>query len=160
MLKRKPARAEEPCINEPKHFYINEEIKASSVRLVEGNSHSIISLEDALKRARGVGKDVMQVALHGDLPVCKIMDSALYLEERQRMLEERHAAAQREISEKESRQKSIRIGCALRCLHFKCACRPGLAHVIKSVGSSFAMSNNPKSLQAWAAQPIGQGTLI
>jgi hypothetical protein len=91
-----------------KHYYVNEAIKANNVRLVEGESHSIVSLKDALKNAGDVGQDLVQVGLDGEVPVCKVMNYVEYVLEENRKQEAKTAAS----VEKEVKEKSIRIGYA------------------------------------------------
>lgn len=44
----------------------------------EGNKAGIVPLEDALKRARDVQLDLVEVAPNGEPPVCRIMDFGKY----------------------------------------------------------------------------------
>jgi translation initiation factor IF-3 len=54
---------------------INDEIKASSVRVVsEGNQLGIMSLQEALAEAARLGLDLVEVAPNSAPPVCRIMD--------------------------------------------------------------------------------------
>ncbi|MEM7100652.1 MAG: translation initiation factor IF-3 [Pseudomonadota bacterium] len=60
---------------------LNEEIRASSVRLVaaDGSQRGIVSREEALAEARAAGLDLVQVAAEADPPVCKVMDYGKHL---------------------------------------------------------------------------------
>jgi len=54
---------------------INDEIKASSVRVVsEGQQLGIMSLQEALAEAARLGLDLVEVAPNSAPPVCRIMD--------------------------------------------------------------------------------------
>ncbi|GAQ86863.1 Translation initiation factor 3 [Klebsormidium nitens] len=55
---------------------VNEAITASTVRLVdpEGGSHEVVSIGEALNRARKAGLDVVEVNARSDPPVCKLVD--------------------------------------------------------------------------------------
>lgn len=55
---------------------INERIRAHSVRIVEsdGRQSGIIPIQEALRRARNAGLDLVQIA-KGDVPVCKYLDA-------------------------------------------------------------------------------------
>ena len=57
-------------------YRTNERIEAQRVRLVDetGRMVGIVSLEEALERARRVGMDLVEVAPQADPPVCKILD--------------------------------------------------------------------------------------
>ncbi len=54
----------------------NDRITVPNVRLVaaDGEQVGIVSLEDALTRARGEGLDLVEVAPQSDPPVCRLMD--------------------------------------------------------------------------------------
>lgn len=55
---------------------INERIRVPQVRLIgaEGEQHGIVSTQDALRMARDLGLDLMEVAATAQPPVCKILD--------------------------------------------------------------------------------------
>ncbi len=57
-------------------YRTNERIEAPRVRLVDetGRMVGIVSLEEALERARRAGMDLVEVAPQADPPVCKILD--------------------------------------------------------------------------------------
>ncbi len=59
-----------------KKSVINEEIKASEVRLVdaEGNQAGLVSIAEALAAAKAVRLDLVEIAPDAQPPVCKIMD--------------------------------------------------------------------------------------
>ncbi|NCZ56358.1 MAG: translation initiation factor IF-3, partial [Acidimicrobiia bacterium] len=81
--------------NEPRY---NERIRVPRVRLVDadGSQVGIVSIEDALARARAADLDLVEVAAQADPPVCRIMDYGKFrYEEAQRL--------------KESRKKTIQI---------------------------------------------------
>lgn len=55
---------------------VNEHIRAREVRLIsaEGEQLGILPLDEALKTAKDVGLDLVEVAPNSDPPVCRIMD--------------------------------------------------------------------------------------
>lgn len=53
---------------------INEEIVAEKVRLVSEKGAEVIPLEEALRRAREAGVDLVEIAQAPDMPVVKIID--------------------------------------------------------------------------------------
>jgi translation initiation factor IF-3 len=57
-------------------LYVNEHIKAREVRVISptGEQLGILSLNEALKAARGHNLDLVNVAPQASPPVCKIMD--------------------------------------------------------------------------------------
>ena len=59
-----------------KNLRTNDYIKKSPVRLIDDEEGQIgvIDLEDAKRRAREVGLDLVEVAPNSDPPVCRIMD--------------------------------------------------------------------------------------
>ena len=69
------ARPRVPVVSEPK-VRVNERIRAAHVRVIapEGEQLGIMSVPDALARAREFGLDLVEVAPNADPPVCKIMD--------------------------------------------------------------------------------------
>jgi translation initiation factor IF-3 len=59
---------------------VNEEIVASSVRLIDQNSKQvgIVSLNEALRLSDVAGLDLVEIAPNVEPPVCKIMDFGKY----------------------------------------------------------------------------------
>ncbi|XP_022970983.1 translation initiation factor IF3-1, mitochondrial-like [Cucurbita maxima] len=53
---------------------LNDKIKAEFVRLVSDDGHAILSLREALGRARELKLDLVEVQQKANPPVCKIMD--------------------------------------------------------------------------------------
>ncbi|MEM9170157.1 MAG: translation initiation factor IF-3 [Pseudomonadota bacterium] len=55
---------------------INDDIAAPQVLLIDetGEKRGVVSLEDALERARGAGLDLVEVSPQTKPPVCKILD--------------------------------------------------------------------------------------
>ena len=55
---------------------VNEHIRAREVRLIsaEGEQLGILPLDEALRTAKDVGLDLVEVAPNSDPPVCRIMD--------------------------------------------------------------------------------------
>ena len=60
---------------------INEEINANKVRLIgsEGEQIGILSLEEALDKAKESSFDLVQMAKEGDPVVCKLMDHGKHI---------------------------------------------------------------------------------
>ncbi len=60
---------------------INDEINANKVRLIgsEGEQIGIVSLEEALDKAKESSLDLVQMAKEGDPVVCKLMDHGKHI---------------------------------------------------------------------------------
>ena len=60
---------------------INDEINASKVRLIgsKGEQIGILSLEEALDKAKKLSLDLVQMAKDGDPVVCKLMDHGKHI---------------------------------------------------------------------------------
>lgn len=58
----------------PSRPRLNEEIKADIVRVVTDEGHSVVSRNEALKRAKNLELDLVEVDRCAKPPVCKIMD--------------------------------------------------------------------------------------
>ena len=87
----------------------NGKITADPVRLVVGETHEIVSLSEAMKRARAQRLDLVEVAPNADPPVCRIMDAgAQEVARAKHVLEAREAAR---IKTKENKTKEVRVGC-------------------------------------------------
>jgi len=85
---------------------INEDIKASEVRLVgvETEQLGIVSLEEALRLAEEAGVDLVQVAADSDPPVCRLLDyGKLRYQEQKKAAEARKRTAAQGV-------KELRIG--------------------------------------------------
>lgn len=59
---------------------INTEIRAPRVRVIDqdGNQLGVLTLMDAIGRAKQVGLDLVEIAPSADPPVCKIIDFGKY----------------------------------------------------------------------------------
>lgn len=59
---------------------MNNEIRSAQVRLIdpEGNQLGIVSIQEALGKAKDFGLDLVEVSPKTDPPVCKIMDYGRY----------------------------------------------------------------------------------
>ncbi len=59
---------------------VNRQIRAPSVRLIseEGNQLGVMTVDEALRLARGAELDLVEVAPNADPPVCRIMDYGKY----------------------------------------------------------------------------------
>ena len=60
---------------------VNERIRAREVRVIddEGNQLGVMSLFDAMKRARDLGVDVVEISPNAMPPVCKLVDYGKFL---------------------------------------------------------------------------------
>ncbi|HIM24724.1 MAG TPA: translation initiation factor IF-3 [Rhodospirillales bacterium] len=69
---------------------VNERIETESVRLVDetGTNVGIVSLDDALGRAKEVGLDLVEIAPEAKPPVCKILDYGKFKYEAQKKANE------------------------------------------------------------------------
>lgn len=72
---RRGGQEQTPPKEEEKYF-INEEITALKVRLVdvEGNQVGIVGRDEALRMAEDSGVDLVQVAANAEPPVCRLLD--------------------------------------------------------------------------------------
>jgi translation initiation factor IF-3 len=77
---------------------VNDRIRAAQVRLVDqdGTQVGIVSVQDALRRARDQDLDLVEVAPQANPPVCRIMDYGKYKYER-------------DVRQKEARKKQQRV---------------------------------------------------
>ncbi|MCD6500602.1 translation initiation factor IF-3 [bacterium] len=81
----------------PKRIFINNQIKADKVRLIgpDGKQLGIFNLEEALKRSRQAGLDLIKITEKVQPPVCKMMDYGKYLYQQ---------------SKKEKKQRRVQAG--------------------------------------------------
>jgi translation initiation factor IF-3 len=77
---------------------VNDRIRAPQVRLVgaDGTQIGIVSIDDAMGRARDLDLDLVEVAPMATPPVCRIMDYGKYKYER-------------DVRQKEARKKQSRV---------------------------------------------------
>ena len=77
---------------------MNDRVRAPQVRLVgpDGSQIGIVSIEDALRRARDLDLDLVEVAPQAQPPVCRIMDYGKYKYDR-------------DVRQKEARKKQQRV---------------------------------------------------
>ena len=66
--------------------FINDEIKASEVRLIdaEGNQIGIVTIAQARRLAEESGLDLVEIAPEAKPPVCKVMDFGKYRFEKEK----------------------------------------------------------------------------
>lgn len=78
----------------------NEQITASMVRVVDsdGEMLGVLTLDEALQRARSSGLDLVEVSPNAEPPVCKILDLGKYKYE-----------AQKKANEVRKKQKIVQI---------------------------------------------------
>ena len=69
---------------------INEKIRCREVRLIsaEGEQLGILSLADALGKAKDEGLDLVEVAPNSDPPVCRVMDYGKFRYEASKKVQE------------------------------------------------------------------------
>lgn len=69
---------------------INEEIRASSIRLIDehGRQKGIVEKTKALEEARRVGLDLVEVAYNNGVSICKIVDYGKYRYEQNKKAKE------------------------------------------------------------------------
>jgi translation initiation factor IF-3 len=66
-------------VKDIKELRINEEIRASEVRLVgDGDETEILLLKDALRHALEKGMDLVEISPNARPPVCRVMDYGKY----------------------------------------------------------------------------------
>ncbi|MGK9367889.1 translation initiation factor IF-3 [Melioribacter sp. Ez-97] len=65
---------------------MNEEIRAPEIRLIDekGEQVGIVSVKEALNRAREAGMDLVEIAPQAKPPVCKIIDYGKFVYEQQK----------------------------------------------------------------------------
>ena len=59
---------------------MNEDIAVHAVRLIDENADNVgvVEIGEAIRRAEGVGLDLVEISPQADPPVCKIMDYGRY----------------------------------------------------------------------------------
>lgn len=69
---------------------VNERIRAREVRLIDedGNQLGVVSLFDAMKKARDAGLDVVEISPNAVPPVCKLVDYGKFLYEQNKKAHE------------------------------------------------------------------------
>ncbi|HZV21285.1 MAG TPA: translation initiation factor IF-3 [Hyphomicrobiales bacterium] len=79
---------------------VNEAIIARDVQLIDenGENHGTVSKRDALARAQEAGLDLVEIAMRGEIPVCKIMDFGKY-----------KFQAQKKAAEARKKQKTVEV---------------------------------------------------
>lgn len=90
---------------------VDEQIRAETVRLIEGNSNTIVSKGEALARAREQGLNLVQLDKQDAQPVCRILDYRQLQKEHSDVAEQKASKAF-EVEVQSSKMKAIRIGCA------------------------------------------------
>ncbi|VFP82883.1 translation initiation factor IF-3 [Candidatus Erwinia haradaeae] len=69
---------------------INGDIRATEVRLtdIEGEQIGIVSLDEALEKAKGAGVDLVEISPNAEPPVCRIMNYGKFLYEKNKSYKE------------------------------------------------------------------------
>ena len=94
---------------ETQEYRINNRIRVKEVRLIDadGQNVGVVSIADALERARIAELDIVEVAPNADPPVCRVMDYGKFLYERtKKEREARKAQTKIEIKEIRLRPKT------------------------------------------------------
>lgn len=83
----------------------NEAIKVKEVRLIDeaGNQLGIVKIQDALKRAREVGLDLIEISPNAQPPVCRIMDLGKF------QYEQKKKAAKARKNQQQIQVKEIKL---------------------------------------------------
>jgi len=91
--------------NKNKGPKVNGKITSEKVRLVDasGDMVGVVPIEDALKRAREVSLDLVEVSPNAEPPVCKILDYGKF------RYEEQKKNAEAKKKQKKSQLKEIKI---------------------------------------------------
>lgn len=72
-----------------KELRVNEKIRVREVRLIENDGQqTILSIADALQKAKDANLDLVEVAPNSSPPVCKILDFGKYSFEQEKKLRE------------------------------------------------------------------------
>ncbi len=90
-------------------FRVNEAIRAPRVRLIgpDGSNLGVVTLEEALRRAREANLDLVEVAPSADPPVCRILDFGKFLyEKKKRERESKKRRVKVEIKEMRLRPRT------------------------------------------------------
>ena len=98
------------CFTIAKKILINEEIRASEVRLVgpEGNQLGIMKTSAALRMANEQGYDLVEIAAEAAPPVCRIMDYGKFRFEKEK--KEKENRKKQQIAELKELQLTCSIG--------------------------------------------------
>ncbi|MFT8258759.1 MAG: translation initiation factor IF-3 [Candidatus Symbiodolus clandestinus] len=69
---------------------INDEIRVSQVRLIDkdGDQVGVVSIHEALAKARDAGVDLVEISPNAEPPVCRIMDYGKFLYEKSKAAKE------------------------------------------------------------------------
>ncbi len=79
MINRNANRDRDRSRSNDKELKINYRIKAREVRVIfENGTQEVLSIEDAIKKAKEAGLDLVEVSPNVSPPVCKIIDYGKY----------------------------------------------------------------------------------
>ena len=69
---------------------VNDRIRASEIRLIDqdGNMVGVVSPDEAIKMAKNVGMDLVEISPNASPPVCKILDYGKFKYEQQKKAHE------------------------------------------------------------------------
>lgn len=89
---------------------MNERIRISPIRLIDenGDQAGVVETQDALRRARDLGMDLVEMAADSRPPVCRIMDYGRYKYEQSK--KEKANKAKSKVSE----LKEVRLGRSMK----------------------------------------------
>ncbi len=82
-----------------KNLRCNEQIRLSPIRLIDetGGMQGVVSTDDALRRARDVGLDLVEVSPTERPPVCKIMDYGKFKYSQSKTKQKHHEQKLKEV---------------------------------------------------------------
>ncbi|AUZ94813.1 translation initiation factor [Agrobacterium phage Atu_ph07] len=76
-----------------------DDIKSSTIRLVDGEETTVLDIEDALDRAFDAELDLVLISDKGDIPVCKIIDYGKFQYENEKRQKEIKKNSRKSVSE-------------------------------------------------------------
>tara|TARA_R110000868_G_scaffold84822_6_gene238998 strand:- start:71425 stop:71925 length:501 start_codon:yes stop_codon:yes gene_type:complete len=87
---------------------MNNQIRAREVRLIdeEGEQAGVVSLDEAIDRAKSLGMDLVEISKGNEVPVCRIMDYGKY----QYQLSKKAAAAKKNQKQMQLKEIKFRPG--------------------------------------------------
>ncbi len=110
---------------------INDEIRASEVRLVGDNvEQGIYPIDEALKIAEGQGLDLILIAPQAEPPVCRVMDYQKFKFQQRKHAKEQKAKSTKLVVKESSRDVPSCSRNRVRC------CSSGLPMTSKNMASS------------------------
>lgn len=99
------------------YIRINDYIRSSELRVIDENGESlgVLSRDEALKKAREVGLDLIEISPNAVPPVCKIMDFGKY----QYQESKKQKAQKARVHSVETKSLQIKVGTSENDLNLK-----------------------------------------